>query len=270
MIIELSIIIVTYNSEKYVSKCLESIKSQCYRLNYEIIILDNNSKDKTIELLESNYNNIRLIKSKKNLGFSKGNNKAIKHSKGEYILLLNIDTILLQDLSEILNQFKNTESIGALGIKMLDKNQKYLLSVGKFPKSWNLLKFSFLNNISTEFKSGEFNNPNQLRKVDWITGAFLLTKREYWDSVNGLDEDYFMYVEDVDYCKKLNAINKYVFFLPSHSFIHFVGFNKNREKLLIKGYRIFVDKHFKGFNKTIAKASLKINYVYKKTFKGFY
>jgi len=270
MINELSIIIVTFNSEKYISKCLESIKTQCSKLNYEIIIFDNYSEDRTIELLESNYNNIRLIKSKKNLGFSKGNNQAINHSTGKYILLLNIDTILLQDLSEILNQFKNTESIGALGIKMLDKDKKYLLSVGNFPKPWSLIKLSSLNNISTEFISGHFNNPNQLRKVDWITGAFLLTKREYWDAVNGLDEDYFMYVEDVDFCKKLETINKYVYFLPSHYFIHFVGFNKNRERLLIKGYSIFVDKHFRRLNRILAKTSLKINYAYKNIFKGLY
>ncbi|MCF6297791.1 MAG: glycosyltransferase family 2 protein [Flavobacteriaceae bacterium] len=266
---DLSIIIVTYNSEQYVIECLESIKTFCKLINYEIIVLDNNSKDRTTHIIESDYKNIKLIKSENNLGFSKGNNQAMKHSTGKYILLLNIDTILLQSVSEILDQFKKTKSIGALGIKMLNKDGRYLLSVGNFPNPWCLIKLSFLNIISTEFSTGQFINPNQLRKVDWVTGAFLLTKKEYWNTVNGLDEDYFMYVEDVDYCKKLEQISKYTYFLPSHNYIHFVGFNKNRESLLIKAYEIFINKHFKGLNKIIAKASLKINHVYKKAFKSF-
>ena len=206
--IDLSIIIITYNSEKYIKDCFSSIYHHCSDINYEIIVLDNNSKDNTVNLIKRECPKTTLIKSNDNLGFSKGNNQAINHSTGEFILLLNIDIILLHNLSEILDQFKNTESIGALGIKMLDKNKKYLLSVGNFPKPWSLIKLSFLNNISTEFSTGRFDNPNNLRKVDWITGAFLLTKRRYWDKVNGLDEDYFMYVEDVDYCKKLEQINK--------------------------------------------------------------
>jgi len=268
--IDLSIIIITYNSDQYINDCFKSIYKHCKGINYEIIVFDNNSKDRTINILESDFKNIKLIKSNINLGFSKGNNKAVHYSKGDYVLLLNIDTILLQDISELLHLFKNTKKIGALGIKMLDANKNYLLSVGKFPKPWSLIKLSFLNNISAEFTTGQFDNPNQLRKVDWITGAFLLTKREYWNSVNGLDEDYFMYVEDVDYCKKLEYLNKDTFYLPSLSYIHFVGFNKNREKFLIKGYGIFAEKHFKDLNKIIAIVSLKINNAFKKTIKSFY
>lgn len=267
---DLSIIIITYNSESYINDCFESIYKHCKGINYEIIILDNNSQDRTIDIIESDYDNVKLIKSKINLGFSKGNNKAVQYSKGDYVLLLNIDTILLQDISGLLSLFKNSNKIGALGIKMLDANKNYQLSVGKFPKPWNLIKLSFLNNISPEFTNGQFDNPNKLRKVDWITGAFLLTKKEYWDNVKGLDEDYFMYVEDVDFCKKLEYLNKDTYYLPSLSYIHFVGFNKNRERFLIKGYAIFVEKHFKGLNKIIAKFSLKINYAFKKTIKSFY
>ena len=268
--IDLSIIIITYNSDQYIKECIASIYKHCNTINYEIIVFDNNSKDRTINILESDFKNIKLIKSTENLGFSKGNNRAVQYSKGDYILLLNIDTILLNDLSEVLSLIKKNDQIGAIGIKMLDGKKNYLQSVGKFPKPMNLIKLSFLNNISSEFTNGLFNNPNQLKKVDWITGAFLLTTRVCWDDVNGLDEEYFMYVEDVDFCKKLESISKGVFFLPSLSYIHFVGFNKNRESFLIEGYGIFVKKHFKGLNKIIAKSSLKINNAFKKAAKSFY
>lgn len=268
--IELSIIIVTYNSEKYIKNCLDSVIKTGYDINYEIIIFDNDSKDKTTTIIEAEYEKVRIIRSRSNLGFAKGNNEAVKISRGKYILLLNHDTILLNHISKGLNIVKNDDKIGALGIKMLNKDKVYERSVGKFPKPHQLIKFSLLNIKSEEFVTGNFEKPEFLRKVDWISGAFLLTRKKYWDKVKGLDEQYFMYVEDVDFCKKLELIGKQIVFLPSIRFIHFIGFNKTREILLIKGYRIYADKFFKKHNKLIAKTCLLINYGYKKATKRFY
>jgi GT2 family glycosyltransferase len=268
--IELSIIIVTYNCEKYIKNCLDSILKYCSDVNYELIVFDNDSNDNTINIIESDYTKVKLIRSQSNLGFAKGNNEAVNVSKGKYILLLNHDTILLNNISKALKIVEKDDKIGALGIKMLNQNKIYESSVGKFPTPFKLIKFSLFNEKSAEFISGNFNSPETLRKVDWITGAFLLTRKKYWDEVEGLDEKYFMYVEDVDFCKKINLIGKQVVFLPSLSFIHFIGFNRKREILLIKGYRIYANKFYKKHNKLIAKSCLFINYGYKKAIKGFY
>ena len=121
---ELSVIIVNYNGGKYLKDCLEAIKNNLKDINYEIIIVDNNSNDDSIELLQANYNEeIILIKSSINLGFAKGNNLGVKKSNGKYVLLLNNDTILKNSIKLALNIFKK-QDVGIVGIKMLGKKNE--------------------------------------------------------------------------------------------------------------------------------------------------
>lgn len=263
---KLSIIIVNFNGRKYLEDCFKSIYKHCSNINFEVIVFDNNSSDESVSYIKNNFSEVKLIESKENLGFAKGNNKAVQESCGENILLLNNDTILLDDIAPILKIIKNNNNIGAVGIKMLDGNKKYSPSTGKFPKPFQLLKFSLFEEKRKSFKSGLFKEESI--EVDWVTGAFLLTKRVYWDKVGGLDEDYFMYVEDVDFCKKLNKIGKKAIFLPQQRFIHFIGFNSKREIRLIKGYKIYSAKHFNFINTILAHTCLSINYAYKKVFKN--
>jgi len=267
--IKLSIIIINYNGEEYLKSCIESIYSNCNSITFEIIIFDNNSIDNSADLIGQYFSEVKFIKHDKNIGFAKGNNKAVKSAKGEFILLLNNDTILTEDLFGIIKILEKNNNIGALGIKMLDKKKNYAPSAGKFPKPFKLWRISNLNYRSNEFKTGKFKDDNFF-KVDWVSGAFLLTKKSYWDKVKGLDEDYFMYVEDVDYCKKLTYINKITVFVPSISFIHFIGFNAKREARLIKGYFLYASKHFNKFEELIAKLCLYSNYAFKKAFKSIH
>lgn len=268
--IELSIIIVTFNSEKYIRNCIDSIVKYCLDINYEIVIVDNNSIDNTVKIIEEGFKEIQLIESINNLGFAGGNNLGAKYCRGEYFLLLNHDTILLENIFVILNIFKKNMDIGALGIKMLNEEMNYVCSVGNFPKPHQLLKLSLFSIKSKEFINGNFEEPNKIRIVDWVSGAFLLTKKEYWNEVGGLDEKYFMYVEDVDFCKKLSLIGKSTVFLPSVSYLHFVGFNNKREKQLIKGYKIFSQKFFSKYERKLANICLDLNYEYKKAVKSLY
>jgi len=265
--IKLSIIIVNYNGENYLTDCLLSIKKHCHAFNHEIIIVDNNSTDNSLNLIENNFKEVSLIKNNYNAGFAKANNIAADVAQGEYLLLLNNDTILLNDVHSLFLYFEKDPNIGALGIKMLNGNGKYIQSFGKFPNLFRLLKLSRLNYNSRDLVTGSFNDDN-LIQLDWLSGAFLLTKTELYKKVKGLDEDYFMYVEDVDFCKKLKSFGKTIVFTPSMSFIHYVGFNKSRENLLLKGYSIFANKHFNIFEKNVAKLSLFVNYAFKKIFKN--
>ena len=262
---ELSIIIVNYNGKHFLKDCIESINIYCSSISYEIIIIDNNSKDGSQKFIRSNYSEIRLFEEKANLGFGEANNIGVKNAKGENILLLNNDTILLQDIKLVVEEIKKKD-IGAVGVKMLNGNKEYTLSVGKFPKPLNLLKLSNLNDKRKEFITGNFNKRRY--EVDWISGSFMMIKKENWDLVNGFDEDFFMYVEDVDLCKRISDLGEKIIFLSDISYIHFVGFNKLREIKLITGYKLYCNKHFNLLSSILAKMSLKINYVYKKRIKN--
>lgn len=266
---DLSIIIVNYNGKKFLSDCLNSIEKQCQGFDYEIIIWDNASSDGSIPFLKQNYDNkITLFPSDKNLGFAGGNNAAAQHASGKYLLLLNNDTILLNPLKPALDLIKKDSQIGVLGVKMLNGNRKYTISCGLFPKAHQFIYFKTFSLIDGELTSGAFIS-NQPIEVDWLSGSFLITPKFLWEEIGGLDESYFMYVEDVDYNKEVKNKGFKRVFLPSIEYIHFIGFNNTKNKLLIKGYYIYIKKHFKGINKIIALTCLSINMMIKKLKKNY-
>lgn len=238
---ELSIIIVNYNGETYLEDCINSIYKFCSFIDYEVIIIDNNSIDDSVSIIKNKFPEIVLIESKENLGFAKGNNIAVKKSLGNKILLLNNDTILLEDISIALEELAK-ENVGIVSIKMLGKNRQYVKSAGNFPTISSLILFSRLHLKNNGFETGNF--IKNTIEVDWLEGSFLLTKKEYFNKVGGLSEDYFMYVEDVDFCKKIALLGKKRIYLTNISFIHYGGFNKKRQFRLIDGYKIYVNKYF--------------------------
>jgi len=258
---KLSIIIVNYNGIQYLKDCLESIKKYCSLVSYEVIMVDNLSIDGSQSYIKENYSEVILIENEYNLGFSKANNLGVKHAKGEIILLLNNDTILLNDFSPLLKVIKRID-VGAIGIKMLNSNKEYVHSFGKFPKPMKLLKLTNLNETRRDLITGNFTKSEY--QVDWISGSFILVTKEDWNLVNGMDEDYFMYVEDVDFCKRLRNNNKQILFYPSFDYVHFVGFSLKREFKLIQGYKTYSNKHFSLIGKTNANLMLAINVLYKK------
>lgn len=259
---ELSVIIVNYNGQKYFDACFKSIKDILSNIDYEIIVLDNCSQDDSALYIKDNYPEIILIESKINLGFGKGNNEAVKYAKGTNILLLNNDTILLDTLDKPLGLLNSDSTIGAIGINMISESKKYINAAGNFPNIINLfwMKYTFL--ISREFRTGLFSKEEYT--VDWLTGSFLLLRKDVYQRINGFDEDYFLYVEDVDLCKKIQKIGLKRIFLTRFSYIHFVGFNKSKNHLLIKGYKIFISKHYKGIYKLLCTIALLINTSIKK------
>lgn len=263
----LSIVIVNFNGAKFLSDCIQSVQENCTNIAYEIIIVDNNSSDNSIHILETEYPNCLLIKNKENYGFAKGNNIGVEHSKGDYLLLLNNDTILLDPILPALDLFNTDPSIGIVGIKMVDKENKFVASFGKFPKFFNFIKLKTLQIDLAKIEQMIYRDLDKPIDVDWISGAFILTKKEIWKQVGGLDESYFMYVEDVDFNKKVQQINKKSVFLPSLRFIHFVGFNKTREKLLISSYMTYIRKHKTGADLMASLFLLNLNLFFKRVFK---
>jgi len=259
---ELSVIIVNYNGICFLKDCLDSLQEKLKSISSEIIILDNDSQDESCSFIKKNYPNVKLIESKVNYGFGKGNNEAVKHAVGKYILLFNNDTILLNDIYPAIQLLKRDKSIGVIGINMLSGNREYLQAAGEFPNSRNLfwMKRAFLFN--KDFISGNFTK--DIYEVDWLTGSFLLLSKEVYDNIGGFDESYFMYVEDVDFCKKIANLGLKRIFISSLSYIHFVGFKKSKNPMLVAGYKIYLKKHFKGLSYFIALLSLEINVIVKK------
>ncbi|UAM98222.1 glycosyltransferase family 2 protein [Polaribacter litorisediminis] len=262
---QLSIIIVNYNGKHYLKDCLESIYVHCSSFSYEIIMVDNNSTDGSQEYITLNYPEIKLFQEKQNLGFGKANNLGVQYSNGNNILLLNNDTILLHDIYPVLKEVKK-EEIGVVGIYMFNADRQYTSSVGKFPKPLDLIRLSNLNEKREEFITGKFDKNSY--EVDWVSGSFMMIKRKDWNLIGGFDEDFFMYVEDVDLCKRIHNLGKKIIFLSKISYVHFIGFNTSREIKLITGYKLFSAKHFNLVSSILAEICLKINYVYKKRFKN--
>ncbi|SFI62229.1 glycosyltransferase family 2 protein [Olleya namhaensis] len=266
---QLSIIIVNYNGERFLKDCITSIKNTCHDISYEIIIVDNASQDNSIQLLETQFSkDITLIKSKDNLGFAKGNNLGVSKSDGDLILLLNNDTILKHSLQPAIDAFKSND-VGIVGIKMLGKDEEYRHSVGYFPSASRLIKLSRLYNFANGFKTGDFQDDTP-KLIDWIEGSFLMTTTAIWHTVKGLDEDYFMYVEDIDFCKKVTTHNFKVLYLPNIEYLHFGGYGASREHMLKEGFKKYINKHLKTPKKQLALLSVGFNFMIKdvkKTFK---
>lgn len=261
MNIELSVIIVNFNGLKFLSDCLNALKTNLAGISHEIIILDNNSIDTSCQFIKQNFPEVKLIESKINHGFGKGNNEAVNHALGQNLLLINNDTIVLDKLKPVLEILKKDNNIGVIGINMLNAKKEYLPVAGNFPNARNMFQLKKLLDISSEFKSGNFSKSRY--DVGWLGGSFLMLSKETFQKIKGFDEDYFMYVEDVDFCKKIADLGKKRLFLPNYKYIHFIGFNNSKKPLLIKGYQIYINKHMNGIEKLVCLASLNINKIVK-------
>ncbi|QQG47040.1 MAG: glycosyltransferase family 2 protein [Candidatus Woesebacteria bacterium] len=233
--IELSIIIVNFNTKKLTVDCIKSIRNSSPNVNYEIIVIDNASSDGSIDSLEKLK--IRLIKNKENLGFAKANNQGIKISKGKYILLLNSDTLVKKDSLVSLVEFaKNTPDAGVIGSKLLNTDGTIQNSVFRFPTIWKSIShYWFKNNILNKY-SPSTDIPT---KVDAVVGAVFLITPKAFKKVGFLDERYFMYFEDIDYCRKIAASNLKVYYFPKSEIIHIHGASKAKNEYLIKASKIY-------------------------------
>jgi GT2 family glycosyltransferase len=260
--IQLSVIIVNYNGLHYLDACFASIAKQLYGINHEIVLIDNKSTDGSCAYIKQNYPEVVLIESPDNLGFGKGNNAAVKMARGQYVLLLNNDTVLQSHLDPAVKMLENNNDIGALGINMLNGAGAYLKPGGNFPSPLNLFRIKNMFWLGAEFKSGIFTKP--FYDIDWLGGSFMLLPKKVYEYVGGFDEDYFMYVEDVDLCKKISNAGYRRVFMPQLSYIHFVGYTSSKDHLVTAGIEMYIQKHSKGIRNVMMRFSLGINKLFKR------
>lgn len=251
----LSIIIVNYNGKKYIENCLISIREKI-STDHEVIVVDNNSTDGSLELALLCDNRIKIIKNDLNVGFAKANNIGYASAQGAYVLLLNNDTIILNDVMPAIEMMVSDPKIKIVGGRMLGPDLKYRFSCGNFPSVSSLVKFSNLFRKEGLFEHGDFPPEPSFYKVDWVEGSFLLTTSENYSSLGGLDENYFMYVEDVDFCKRTSLSGGAVVYFHEINYVHYGGFSHARTKYIYDGYFKYISKFYTGRKKLFYKILL--------------
>lgn len=228
---KLSIIIVTRNSEKYIEKCLDSLYKSIIDIDYEIIVVDNNSNDLTVDIIKSKYKDIKIIKNCENKGFGYGNNLGYRHSNGKYILFLNPDVILYQDsIKNAIKRMEENPRIGLLGGKVFTPLGKLQVPCTmKLRDLWDefCVQFYLYRLFPKSRLFGRFirtyDTHENFMYVDIIAGCFMFFRREAFESINGFDENIFLYGEEEDIGYRLKRYNWKVAFDPNVKLIHFGG-----------------------------------------------
>ncbi|OGM15562.1 hypothetical protein A2V56_03475 [Candidatus Woesebacteria bacterium RBG_19FT_COMBO_42_9] len=278
---DLSIIVVNYNTKNFLLSCIKSVKKNTKGIVYEIIVIDNASTDGSADILKRLKGRLfKITINRQNQGFAKANNQGIKIAAGRYILLLNPDTAIEDNvLGEMINYMDNNPKVGIVSCALKGNNGKIQATGGYFPNlarvfSWmfflddiplldRLIKpFHPMHEKSFFYRGESFFRNAGLR--DWVTGAFYLLRRPVLDEVGLLDEDYFMYTEEVDLCFRAKQKGWEVWYLPKWAIVHFGGASSASEFPIIseyKGVKTFYKKHMPSWQTLVLRLLLKVGAV---------
>jgi len=254
-----SIIIVNYNVKFFLEQCLYSVQKSIEEVETEIIVVDNSSTDDSILYLQSLFQQVLFIKNETNEGFAKACNKGLSYAKGKYILFLNPDTILSENVIRKGIQFFDEQSdAGALGVRMIDGGGNFLKeSKRSFPspltslyKLFGLARLFPRSKFFSRYHLGHLNE-KETYEVDVLAGAFIMIKKEVLDKVGSFDETFFMYGEDVDLSYRIQQAGFKNYYVSETTIIHFKGESTkkgtlNYVRMFYNAMRIFVRKHYGG------------------------
>ena len=256
---KLSVVIVSYNVKHFLEQCLHSVLKAAKDITAEIIVVDNNSVDGSVNLVKEKFTKVKLIENKQNSGFSHANNQGIKISKGEYVLLLNPDTVVEEDTFEkILSFMDKTPDAGGLGVKMIDGKGNFLPESKRgLPSPW--VAFYKIFGLSALFpKSRKFGryhltylDENKTHQVDVLAGAFMLLRKSVLARIGLLDETFFMYGEDIDLSYRITRAGFKNYYYPETTIIHYKGESTKKSsvnyvRVFYNAMIIFAGKHFSG------------------------
>lgn len=268
---KLSIVIVNYNVKFFLEQCLQSIISSTTKFKFEIICVDNNSVDGSIRMLQEKFKHVNLISNNHNVGFAKACNQGIKIAKGEYILILNPDTLLEEDTLEKALVFMDANpTAGGLGVKLIDGKGKYLpeskrgipTPTAAFYKMSGLAKFFYPSKIFGKYHLDHLSN-NETHEVEILTGAFMLLRKSILEKVGLFDEDFFMYGEDIDLSYRIIKSGYKNYYFPETQIIHYKGESTKKSSIkyvfsFYKAMLIFANKHFS--KRSVSIFSLLLNF----------
>ena len=253
--------------------CLKSVEAAITNIDAEVIVVDNNSEDGSCQMVKTLFPNVNLIENQENFGFSKGNNIGVSQANGEYLCILNPDTVVAEDTFLKLIEFSESkEKLGIVGCKLINGNGLFLpeskrnipsVSVA-LKKIFGYPKHYYANHLSKN-ESGE---------VDILVGAFMLIKKNIYDKVGGFDEDYFMYGEDIDISYKILKAGYKNYYYGDTTVIHFKGEStlkdKNYARWFFGAMQIFYKKHFKQnlIFDMVVWLGIKLAFIFRRSRKG--
>lgn len=252
--IDLSIIIVNYNTKSLLKRCLQSIDNSKSKLNLEVLVVDNASYDGSCQLVKDEFPQVKLIENKTNLKFGRANNEGVRFSRGEYILVLNPDTVISENaLDKMVVFMKNNTDAGILGPKLLNPDGTLQFSCRKFFTLRAIfVRRTFFGRIFPNSKSlreylmSDWDH-NDVREVDWLMGACLLVRRNVLDVAGLFDEKYILYFEDVDLCYRVKKAGYKVYYYPEAIISH--SYQRESEKIFSKKMAWHIQSAIRFFNK---------------------
>lgn len=256
---KLAVIIVNYNVKYFLKQCLESVYNSTSIENIEVYVVDNDSKDGSVEMVVDSFPKVKLISNKKNVGFSTANNQAIKETNADYVVLLNPDTLVQSDSFEKVIKFMDEHpDAGGLGVTMIDGNGKFLPESKRglpTPEVAFYKIFGFSKIFPKSKKFGKYHlgylDKNETHKIEVLSGAFMAMRMETLDKVGLLDEDFFMYGEDIDLSYRITQGGYENYYYPGTTIIHYKGESTKKSSVnyvyvFYKAMAIFAKKHFES------------------------
>ena len=250
---DVSIIIVNYNTKQLLANCLTTVFEKTKGVTFEVIVVDNASTDSSEEYIKERYPSVKWINSGENLGFGKANNLGAKSATGKYLFLLNSDTLLLNNAIRIFFDYAEShqhEGIGTFGSWLLDRNEKPNNAFGFFPCAKNEICY-----LLGKYQLPSLSDITEEKEVDYITGADLFIEKRLFDKLDGFDKNIFMYYEETDlqYRLALHGLSRRI--IPGPRIIHLEGGSFENKGLSLKrflmaqtSYNYYLRKNFHGLN----------------------
>ncbi len=255
---DVSVIIVNYRTKELTIQAIQSIYTYTVDINFEIIVVDNHSKDGSLESIKLKFPNVIYIDNEVNNGFGRANNQAAKIAKGKYIFLLNSDAYIQDNaLLTFFNYMEKEENnnVAMCGGALYTGQNFETMSYGNFPSVWEAFSsvgfyLLYKNYYMKHIAAGVTNKGNSIKSVDYITGADMFIRKDIFNAIGGFDEDFFMYYEDTEICFRLKKYGYTLSIIPSVEIIHLVSVyrEKNKEinydkvKLIAKSRKMFFKK----------------------------
>ena len=252
---QLSIIILNYNVRYFLELCVLSVQNAIHNIDAEIIVIDNNSQDDSCEMMKRRFPNLKLIENRENVGFPKGNNIGVSQAKGEYICILNPDTVVAEDtFTKVLAFAQKQNDLGIIGCKLIDGTGNFLPE-SKRGTPTPFVAFTKITGLYKIFPKtfGQYYaqhlSENETGKVDILVGAFMLMKRELYNEIGGFDENCFMYSDDIDLSYMALKKGKSNYYFHETSVIHYKGESTVKDGIYMKrnqeAMNFFFKKHFR-------------------------
>lgn len=245
---QLSVVILNYNVRYFLELCLKSVQAAIGDLDAEIIVVDNLSNDDSCRMVTDLFPEVILIENKENYGFSKGNNIGVAQATGKYVCILNPDTVVAEDTFKILLDFaESTPNLGIVGCKLIDGKGKFLPE-SKRNVPTPLVSIKKILGSSASYYANHLRE-DDLGEVSILVGAFMLLKRAVYIEINGFDDAYFMYGDDMDLSYRVLKAGYQNYYNPMTTIIHFKGESTLKDKVYAKRFneamQIFFKKHFR-------------------------